>query len=108
MFRLEDYIKYYKDVTFDEVSLNDLDLAIMTIMSYLPIKTFNKDKKLNTVIKESNDVKETLAGMQKYSVDLINLMKDSKRFNDIVFNIANFRPAHIIRFAVKRIMCSSV
>ena len=33
MFRLEDYIKYYKDVTFDEVSLNDLDLAIMTIMS---------------------------------------------------------------------------
>ena len=103
MFRLEDYIKYYKDVTFDEVSLNDLDLAIMTIMSYLPIKTFNKDKKLNTVIKESNDVKETLAGMQKYSVDLINLMKDSKRFNDIVFNDFTYIVDSNTQFAAMKI-----
>lgn len=86
MFKIEDYIKYYKDITLDEVSLNDLDLAVMTIMTYLPIKPFNKDKKLNTVIKESNDAKDVVPGMQKYAVELINIMKDSKRFKDIIFN----------------------
>ena len=103
MFKIEDYIKYYKDVTFDEVSLNDLDLAIMTIMSYLPIKPFNKDKKLNTVIKESNDVSDVPLGMQHYAVKLINLMKDTKRFKDIVFNDFTYIVDSNTQFAAMKI-----
>ena len=86
MFRIEDYINYYKDVTFDEVSINDLDLAIMATLSYLPIKPFNKDKDLNTIVKESNSVKDKLSGMSEYAVTLINLMKDSIRYKDLTIN----------------------
>ncbi len=103
MFKIEDYIKYYKDVTFNEISLNDIDLSIMTIMSYLPVKPFNKDKKLNTVIKESNDVKDNLSGMQKYSVELINLLKDSERFKDIVFNDFTYIVDSQTQFAAMKI-----
>ena len=90
MFKIEDYIKYYKDVTINEIPINDLDLAFFTTLSYLPIKEFDEDKKLNTVIKECNEIKDSklLVGMTSYGVELLNLVKDSKRYKDIV--LSNF------------------
>lgn len=88
MFRLEDYLAYYKDVTLDEVSINDLDLAFLTTLSYMPIKPFLKEKKLNTIIKENNDIKNNsvLTGTMGYSIKLLNIIKNSKRYKDLTFS----------------------
>ena len=88
MFRLEDYLEYYKDVSLDDVSINDLDLAFFTTLSYMPIDPFDKEKKLHTIIKECNEVKDKnlLGGTAGYSIKLLNIIKHSKRFKDLVFS----------------------
>ena len=80
--KIDDYINYYKDITLDDFKINDVDLAIMATLSYLPIKPFNKKKSLKTIIKELVDMK--LEGMPLYSVSLIKMLANSLRFKDII------------------------
>jgi len=84
MFKLDDYLNYYKNITLDEVSLNDLDLALFAVLAYLPLKPFNKEKKLNTIIKESNEFNDLL-GMSGYAIKLIKELKNSIRYQDLIF-----------------------
>ena len=88
MFRLEDYLEYYKEVSLNEIPINDLDLAFFTTLSYLPINEFNNEKKLNTIIKESNEIKDPklFNGTAGYGIKLLNIIKDSKRYKDLVFS----------------------
>ena len=88
MFRLEDYLEYYKDTILEDVNINDLDLAFFTTLSYLPIKEFDKEKKLNTIIKECNEIKDKnlLIGTSGYGIKLLNIIKDSKRYKNLIFS----------------------
>jgi hypothetical protein len=80
--KIDDYINYYKDVSLDEYKINDLDLAIMATLSYLPVKPFNKKKNLKTISREIIDFK--YEGMASYCVTLIKLLINSNRFKDIM------------------------
>ncbi len=88
MFRIEDYLEYYKELTLDEMPINDLDLAFFTTLSYLPIEEFEKEKKLNSLIKDCDEIKEPklLIGTAGYGIKLLNIIKDSKRYKDLVFS----------------------
>jgi len=90
MNRIDDYLTYYKDTTLDELVINDLDLAFFTSLSYLPISEFSKERNINSVLEETNEIKDLrlLSGMAGYSVKLLNIIKDSKRYKGL--KLSNF------------------
>ncbi len=87
MYKIEDYLKYYKDTSIKDISLNDLDLAVFAIFAYLPLKPFKGKKKIEDILLELNDIKNSLSlgGMTSYAITLINLINKSIRYKNIKF-----------------------
>ena len=59
MYKIEDYLKYYKDTSIKDISLNDLDLAVFAIFAYLPLEPCKGKKKIEDILLELNDIKNS-------------------------------------------------
>ena len=46
IFTIIDYLKFYKDTSFDDVRWNDLDNLLGAILVYLPVPSFKEGKNL--------------------------------------------------------------
>ena len=53
MYTIMDYLKYYQNVSFDEVHLNILDHLVLSILVYLPLNDFKEAKSLEEFSKEA-------------------------------------------------------
>ena len=42
MYTIYDYLKYYKDESFNDLPWNMIDNLLCSILSYVPLKSFNK------------------------------------------------------------------
>ena len=94
MYTIYDYINYYKETSYENTRLNIMDQLIFSILVYLPLKSFNEEKtiyELNDFVKEID--KDSLTGlMSPKSIEIYNLLFDSKRYKDIkVNNFVNVR-----------------
>ena len=57
MYTVMDYLKYYRDIPFTEVSLNQLDFLICAILVYLPLNDFKEAKSLKDFSKIALELK---------------------------------------------------
>ena len=87
-----DYIDYYKNVKFEDVALNKVDMLIFAILAYSPIESF-KSKSFDSFIEDNIANKKVL-----YYNPIIPIVKDvckklagTTRYKDIKFvNYSNF------------------
>lgn len=85
MFTIYDYIKYYKDITLDRVSWNIMDNLICSIISYIPIESFNRIKNMLDFYNYSIKYKDikTFSVMSPISFEILNLIYKSKRYESL-------------------------
>jgi hypothetical protein len=98
MTNILDYIKYYKNKTFDEIPFNDIDALILAELSYIDLKAFlNEDKMPITIenlgkeyfAKVKWDDMKSRSRLYKETYHLFEVMKDTKRFKDLF--ITNYK-----------------
>lgn len=89
MSTIKDYLKYYKNSTFDEYKFNELDNILFSELSYINWKGIVsagiKKIKLNDAIKIyldnlSNAEKEKMSPFMKSNIDNLEIIKDSIRY----------------------------
>lgn len=84
MYTIYDYLLFYKDKNIEK-ELNDIDLLFLTLLSYLPIDSFNGVKSFNEFIDYAfnfrNNARKGTIGDKAY--DLLNIVKDGKRYKDL-------------------------
>ena len=91
MYLIKDYLKFYKDTSFKEVSFNEIDNILFSELSYLNFKNIITNKKIsiNSAINlylNSNN-KDDNTTFIKEIIDNIKIIKDSKRYiNCYLFN----------------------
>ncbi len=88
MYTIYDYLLFYKDKNIEK-ELNDIDLLFLTLLSYLPIDSFNGVKNFNEFIDYAfdfrNNTRKGTLGDKAY--DLLDIVKDGKRYKDLkIFN----------------------
>ncbi len=88
MYTIYDYLLFYKDKIIEK-ELNDIDLLFLTLLSYLPIDSFNGVKSFNEFIDYAynfkNNARKGTLGDKAY--DLLDIVKDGKRYKDLkIFN----------------------
>lgn len=89
MFTVMDYLKFYNNTSLDDVRWNTLDNLIGAILVYLPIPPFNENKNLKELY---NYVSSTLVSsnfMATKAIEILNIIKDSKRYNEIIISDFN-------------------
>ncbi len=96
-YSIDDYLKFYKDFTFDEEPFNDVDNVLLSLISYVNLdKVFKNNDKLtmeevskrfwnNTTEKEVNN---EITSVRKSSY-LIKKLANCKRFKDL--SMYNFK-----------------
>lgn len=92
MYTIYDYLKYYKDDSLETLPWNMMDNLLCSILSYVPLKSFNK-LKLKELIDNviENPIKENDL-MRPMVLKVIDLIKNSKRYKDMCFeNFINMR-----------------
>ena len=92
MYTIYDYLNYYKDESFENLPWNMMDNLLCSILSYVPLKSFNK-LKFNEVINNirENPIKETDL-MRPIVLKVIDIIKNSKRYKDMIIeNFINMR-----------------
>ena len=92
MYTIYDYLNYYKDESFENLPWNMMDNLLCSILSYVPLKSFNK-LKFNEFINniKENPIKETDL-MRPMVLKVIDIIKNSKRYKDMIIeNFINMR-----------------
>ena len=92
MYTIYDYLNYYKDESFENLPWNMMDNLLCSILSYVPLKSFNK-LKFNEFINNIKEkpIKETDL-MRPMVLKVIDIIKNSKRYKDMVLeNFINMR-----------------
>ena len=87
IFTIIDYLKFYKDTSFDDVRWNDLDNLLGAILVYLPVPSFKEGKNLKELYDYA--LSKTLATssfMAPKSMEILNMVKDSKRYAEIIIS----------------------
>lgn len=90
MFTIMDYLKFYNNTSFDDVRWNTLDNLIGAILVYLPISSFNENKNLKELynyVSSSTLVSSNF--MATKAIEILNIIKDSKRYNEIIISDFN-------------------
>lgn len=90
MYTIKDYINFYKDNSLEEVHWNAQDLLLAAIIVYLPIKSFEEAKSLKEFYDYAISFKKDKSSgvMAPLSYELLELIKDSKRYKNL--KISNF------------------
>lgn len=91
MFTIYDYLDYYKNCSFEEVGFNQMDAMLFACLVYLPIKSFSENKSYKDFVSYAYTFyKDDYSGVMKpSSFALLNKIKTSKRFENII--ISNFK-----------------
>ena len=90
MFTIMDYLKFYNNTSLDDVRWNTLDNLIGAILVYLPIPSFNENKNLKELynyVSSSTLVSSNF--METKAIEILNIIKDSKRYNEIIISDFN-------------------
>ncbi len=90
MYTIEDYLKYYKNNSINEVHWNVIDNLLSSILVYASAKSNSNEMSLNDFSKYIDENKiETSAAMAPIAYKLLNIIKDSKRYENL--KISNFQ-----------------
>ena len=85
-----EYIDYYKDNTFDEIHFNMIDAALLAFLSYEPCFDIKDDSTFEDLYNAclKMDEKDIHGAMAYINIDMLNVLKDVKRYKDIkVYNV---------------------
>ena len=90
MYTVMDYLKYYRNTSFQEVSLNQLDFLICAILVYLPSNDFKEAKSLKEFSKDVLELenKDYHGMMIPKSYEVLKYLQNAKRYADM--KIMNF------------------
>lgn len=92
MYTVMDYLKYYRDIPFTEVSLNQLDFLICAILVYLPLNDFKEAKSLKDFSKIALELenKDYDGMMIPKSYEVLKYLQNAKRYADMkIMNFVN-------------------
>lgn len=98
MANIVEYIQFYKDKTFDEVPLNDVDALILAEFSYIELNSFLTEEKMPITIEELGKIyfkkvtKESMKNrhlLYRETYHLFEVMKDTKRYKNLL--ITNYK-----------------
>ena len=92
MYTVKEYLKYYKDVSFDNCNFNEVDNILFSSLSYFDWTDIVGDSKVNliTAIDIYLDKKRTLSSpFMKDNLENLKIMKDSLRYKDCY--LGNFK-----------------
>ncbi len=90
MYTIMDYLKYYQNISLDDIHLNIIDQLVMAILVYLPVPDFKGFKtwsEFYSLAKEKEN-KDYKGMMVPKSYEVLNYIKDSLRYKKM--KIANF------------------
>ena len=86
MSTIKNYLKQYKDYSFNELSWNKIDNLFLSILVYMPVNSFDymnyNDLVLEILKNKKIDTKDVMIPMV---IKLIEIVKDSKRYQDLKF-----------------------
>lgn len=94
MYTVMDYLKYYRDIPFTEVSLNQLDFLICAILVYLPLNDFKEVKSLKDFSKIALELenKDYDGMMIPKSYEVLKYLQNAKRYADMkIMNFVNLK-----------------
>ena len=94
MYTVMDYLKYYRDIPFTEVSLNQLDFLICAILVYLPLNDFKEAKSLKDFSKVALELenKDYDGMMIPKSYEVLKYLQNAKRYADMkIMNFVNLK-----------------
>ena len=94
MYTVMDYLKYYRDIPFTEVSLNQLDFLICAILVYLPLNDFKEVKSLKDFSKIALELenKDYDGMMIPKSYEVLKYLQNAKRYTDMkIMNFVNLK-----------------
>jgi len=88
LFTIFDYIKSYRDISFEEVPWNMSDNLICSILAYLPTQGFKKATNLFEIYEEVKKVEnpERLGIVEPKSIEILKFMIDSIRYSELEFS----------------------
>jgi len=92
MYTVKDYLKYYKDVSFNNCHFNEVDNIIFTSLSYFDWTGIVGDKKINLLTAINiylNEKKTPNTPIMKDNLENLKLMKDASRYKDCY--LGNFK-----------------
>lgn len=86
MYTIYDYLKYYGDITIDQIKWNVQDNLICSLLSYLPFESFNKKYNLKDFYNyiENNKEKSLQSKSSQKSFDLLKKLLNVPRYNDLI------------------------
>ena len=92
MYTIYDYLKYYKNVSLEELPWNGMDNLFAAILSYAPFPSFSKKNWMEfvkEVLNFSNPEKDIMISAV---LKLISILKDSTRYQELKFyNFINYK-----------------
>ena len=90
MYTIKDYIEFYKNNSLEEVHWNEQDILLTAILAYIPIESFQKTKNFQEFYKYAISYKKDKSSgvMAPLSYELLELIKDSKRYKNL--EVSNF------------------
>ena len=94
MYTVMDYLKYYRDIPFTEVSLNQLDFLICAILVYLPLNDFKEAKSLKDFSKIALELenKDYDGMMIPKSYEVLKYLQNAKRYANMkIMNFVNLK-----------------
>ncbi len=94
MYTVMDYLKYYRDIPFTEVSLNQLDFLICAILVYLPLNDFKEAKGLKDFSKIALELenKDYDGMMIPKSYEVLKYLQNAKRYANMkIMNFVNLK-----------------
>ena len=93
MYKILDYVKYYKNISFNDVKLNVMDNLIGSILAYLPVESFREDKSLEEFVKYAQEFRDidTSSAMVAYAYQVLDEISNGRRYKDIIISIYDSR-----------------
>ena len=77
-----DYVKYYKDKTFDEILFNQMDAFVYSILVYLPVKNFENGIRISELSRYI-DMENIRGAVGPIANELLPIIENSKRYKHI-------------------------
>lgn len=89
MTTINEYIKYYKDISIKDINWNQVDNLLLAVLVYLPINSF-KEKTFDELYDYSKDFtdKKNDSAMAVKAFEYLEKIKNSKRYKNMI--IKNF------------------
>ncbi len=94
MYTVNDYVKYYMNISFNKIAWNDMDALLLSLLTYLPYTNIN-----NVSIKDINNYLDDIKGfMSDTSKKLLDKICESKRYKRLVIERSKYIKNKEIQF----------